>query len=137
MTALEQAASIAARCQGSRQVGNRWQALCPSHDDTNASLTITPKDDRVLLHCHAGCDTANILAILGFSERDLFVTSNGHTPAPKRRIVARYSYENAAGSLLFKTVRFEPKGFVQCRPDPANPGKWLWNLDGIEPVLYH
>jgi hypothetical protein len=30
----------------------------------------------------------------------------------------------------------EPKSFRQLRPDPDKPGKWLWNLDGITPVLY-
>jgi len=137
VTATEQAASIAANCQQARQIGDRWQCLCPSHDDIQASLTITAKDDRVLIHCHAGCSTSSILQALNLTERDLFVTSNGHTPTQKRRIVARYSYENAAGSLLFNAARFEPKGFAQYRPDPANPGQWIWNLDGIEPVLYH
>src|SRR5437870_4633903 len=72
MTVLEQAASIAAKCQSARRTGDRWQCLCPSHDDTQASLTITAKDDRVLIHCHAGCSTRIILQDLNLTERYLF-----------------------------------------------------------------
>ncbi len=36
----------------------RWQALCPVHDDSGPSLSITQKDHGdLLLHCFAGCPT--------------------------------------------------------------------------------
>jgi putative DNA primase/helicase len=54
---------------------------------------------------------------------------------PARRIAAVYPYHRADGTLLFEVVRYEPKDFRQRRPDGA--GGWLWNLHGIEPVLYH
>jgi 5S rRNA maturation endonuclease (ribonuclease M5) len=138
MNALERAATIATKCQQARRIGDRWQCLCPSHDDSTASLSIRASEDRVLMHCHAGCDTKNILAILGLNERDLFVTSvsNGHKPDVKPRIVARYRYVDSEGRLLFETVRHKPKDFRQRRPDPANPSQWIWKLDGITPVLY-
>jgi len=53
-----------------------------------------------------------------------------------RRIIKTYDYLDESGKLLFQTVRYEPKDFAQRRPDPDNPGQWLWNLDGVEPVLY-
>jgi hypothetical protein len=35
-----------------------WTAHCPAHEDRNASLSLTEKDDgTVLLNCHAGCST--------------------------------------------------------------------------------
>jgi hypothetical protein len=37
--------------------------------------------------------------------------------------------------LLYQVVRFEPKAFFQRRPD--GKGGWIWNLQGVEPVLYH
>jgi putative DNA primase/helicase len=49
-------------------------------------------------------------------------------------IRATYDYQDANGTLLFQTVRFEPKGFSQRRPDGA--GGWIWNLRGVERVLY-
>ena len=36
--------------------------------------------------------------------------------------------------MLFQTVRFDPKAFRQRRPD--GKGGWIWNLAGIDPVLY-
>ena len=53
-----------------------------------------------------------------------------------RRIVAAYDYTDAEGRLLYQTVRFSPKGFAQRRPDPAEPGDWIWNLNGVTPVPY-
>ena len=39
--------------------------------------------------------------------------------------------------LVHQTVRLTPKAFRQRRPDPKNPGGWIWNLEGVDPVLYH
>lgn len=52
------------------------------------------------------------------------------------KIVKTYNYTDAAGKLLFQVCRFEPKDFRQRRPDLDKPGKWLWNMDGQERVLY-
>ncbi len=51
----------------------QWIARCPAHDDHNPSLSIAQGDDgRVLLRCHAGCETAAVVAALGLAMRDLF-----------------------------------------------------------------
>jgi len=45
---------------------NRWIARCPAHQDSSPSLVITqPDNERVLIHCHAGCSTGDILDSLG------------------------------------------------------------------------
>lgn len=54
----------------------------------------------------------------------------------QRRLVEVYDYWSKDGDLAFQTVRYEPKNFSQRRPDPTSPGKWVYNLKGIEPVLY-
>jgi AAA domain len=51
-----------------------------------------------------------------------------------KRIVATYDYHDAAGKLLFQVVRYEPKDFRQRRP--AGKGGWIWNMDGVEKVLF-
>lgn len=52
----------------------QYMARCPCHNDRQASLSVgIGGDGRVLLHCHAGCDTADIMASLGLTMRDLFV----------------------------------------------------------------
>jgi hypothetical protein len=58
-------------------------------------------------------------------------------PAEKKasgRIVKTYDYTDAEGKLLFQVCRMEPKDFRQRRPD--GNGGWIWNMDGIERVLY-
>jgi predicted protein tyrosine phosphatase len=45
---------------------NRWIARCPAHKDSSPSLVISQPDaERVLIHCHAGCSTGDILDSLG------------------------------------------------------------------------
>jgi hypothetical protein len=57
-----------------KQTGaNRWIACCPAHDDRKPSLTITEKDDGViLLHCWAGCGAAEVLGAVGLEFDALF-----------------------------------------------------------------
>jgi hypothetical protein len=58
-----------------------------------------------------------------------------HGPArTSARIVATYDYTDADGQTLFQVVRFEPKSFRQRRPD--GKGGWIWNLQGVERVLF-
>ena len=56
-----------------KKTGNGWQALCPAHNDQNRSLSISQGDDgRILLKCHAGCETADIIKAVGLQMSDLF-----------------------------------------------------------------
>jgi putative DNA primase/helicase len=56
---------------GSRRQGRDWQ--CPAHDDRQASLSVAEgRDGRVVLHCHAGCRTEDVIATLGLGWADLF-----------------------------------------------------------------
>jgi hypothetical protein len=133
------AADLAHRCAQATLKGDTWQACCPSHDDSTPSLSITPAGTKVLIHCHVGCTNAAIVAALGLRLADLFVSSppsNGH-----RRMRKIYPYHDAHGHLVHETVRYETEikneRFRQRRPDPARPGEYLWNLKGIEPVLFH
>jgi len=60
--------------------------------------------------------------------------ANGHAPQRKRKIVETYDYRSAEGNVVFQGVRYDPKDFAQRRPDGA--GGYVWNLKGIERVLY-
>src|ERR1700674_2675030 len=91
--------------------GSAWLALCPAHDDRNASLAITEKDGKILVHCHAGCNQRAVLAAL----RANGLWEYGETPILVRRIVATYDYTDEAGEPLYQVVRYEPKAFHQRR----------------------
>ncbi len=51
-----------------------YLAICPSHADNSPSLLVgqDSKDGRLLIHCRAGCDKANVLKAIGMSMADLF-----------------------------------------------------------------
>jgi len=51
---------------------DRWIARCPAHEDLSPSLAIKEVDDRILLHCFAGCDVYEIISALGLELSDLF-----------------------------------------------------------------
>jgi len=54
---------------------NQWAAKCPAHDDEKPSLSIKLDTNRILLHCHAGCPTKDIVRALGLNMSDLFLES--------------------------------------------------------------
>lgn len=63
-----------------------------------------------------------------------------------RKLVKCYDYRGTDHKIVFQVCRFEPKQFLQRRPNPnfddrrpedkvTNP-QWIWNLEGVEPILY-
>ena len=125
---------IIATFPSARRSGDGLMAKCPSHEDRTASLSIGTGDDgRVLLKCHAGCSTDDILDAVHLKLRDLFPQNgNGHRA---RQIVATYDYKATTGDLLFQVVRYSPKDFRQRRPD--GNGGWIPNVKGLDRVVYH
>ncbi len=109
-----------------------WIARCPAHDDKQPSLSVKLVRDRILLHCHAGCDYESILRALTLEKADLFL---GDKSNKKTEIVSSYYYTDAKGVLLFQVCRKKPKGFFQRRAD--GQGGWINNLKGVSRVLYH
>lgn len=49
-----------------RGSGARYSSQCPAHEDRDPSLSIREKDDgKILIHCHAGCETVDVLSAIG------------------------------------------------------------------------
>jgi putative DNA primase/helicase len=131
---------LAAKFRGpAKRAGHRLMVFCSSHEDTSRqSLALSQSaDGKLLAHCYAGCATETILAAVGLRITDLFpdrATGNGHAHPRTRELVATYDYTDGAGELIFQVCRFQPKEFVQRRPD--GHGGWIWNLQGIRRPLY-
>ena len=87
-----------------RKAGTGYTAKCPAHIDRNASLSVSEADgSKVLLHCFAGCPTADVLAAVGLTLADLFPTRlRASTPEERRaaRLGALRSNWSAALSVL-------------------------------------
>lgn len=126
------AADLAQQFESVRPAGQgKWQARCPAHEDRTASLSISEGNNgKVLVYCHAGCSTEDVLAKVGKRVADLMPPNDKPQP---RRLVAAYNYRDESGKLLYQAVRYEPKDFRQRVPE-ANG--WGWKLNGVRRVLY-
>ena len=110
-----------------KATGNGIEACCPAHDDNRASLTASFTKDKILFKCQAGCGFDQIVSKLGMEQNDFFAPE---LPAPPKKIVATYKYEDQDKNHAFSVVRFEPKDF---RPkSPAGN----YSLEGITRVPY-
>lgn len=121
---------IIGRFQGVKKIGEKsYQCKCNSHKDDKASLTITEEDNKILMHCHAGCSLNQILSSVGLQEKDLF-----NNVQEKPRVVAEYIYTDENNKPLYKVMRFEPKNFIQAKYDNGN---WVFKMTGVNYVLYN
>jgi hypothetical protein len=132
---LERQACGQARCACMRsQRRGAGLTHCPVHQDPHPSLSVTVKDERLLVHCQATCQQADVVASL--KEKQLWPEPAAATVpnGRERTVVATYDYRGGDGDLVFQTLRFFPKNFSQRRPD--GHGGWVWNLKDVQPVLY-
>lgn len=121
---------IIGRFQGVKKIGEKsYQCLCKSHADKNSSLTITEEDNKILVYCHAGCTTQQVLSSVGLTEKDLF---NNVQQKPQK--VAEYIYRDEENKPLYKVIRFEPKNFMQAK---YIDGEWIYKMAGVRYVLYN
>lgn len=120
-----------------RPAGGGYTSICPSHDDSQNSLSVTEgEDERILLKCHAGCTAEMIVHAMGLELKDLFArTTNFAEPD------AIYVYTDEQGNELYQAVRLPGKQFRQRHYAPDSPdakeGGWVWKLEGVRRVLYH
>jgi hypothetical protein len=127
--ALERTGSV-------RSISGDWQ--CPAHDDRTPSLSMTCKDDRVLIHCHKGCTTESIVTALRLEMSDLFDNSLDAVEPPAgtrprssgpKRPVASYEYVDRHGEASSTKTRYEPV------PNPDHEKTFSWD-QGNPKVLY-
>lgn len=101
-------------------------------------------DSRALcLRCWAGCDKLEILRTAGRGWKDCWPSNTDWKRfRPKQEVVARYSYRDELGGILYQTLRLEPgrngrdKEFRQRRRDPSAPGGWVWSMGDVRRVLF-
>lgn len=96
---------------------DRWVACCPAHKDKSPSLSVRLlDDDRILVHCFAGCDLESVLAAIQLQIADIMPASMlGHKKSEQRpfttadalrcisfeaQVVAIYALNTAKGKQL-------------------------------------
>lgn len=139
---------------GARRSGNGYSARCPvpEHNDNHPSLTFTVANNGrwVWMECRAGCSIDKVCNSLPPGFRSLVRESGESTmPAVKKISDATtngattkrgtptkyYEYQLENGDVSYRSVRLEPKGFYQQRPD--GNGGWIMGMAGVTPTIYH
>lgn len=126
------------RLDGVAGGNNQYSARCPAHDDRTASLAVsTGQDGKILLHCHAGCTTPDILAAIGLEPKDLFPPKEPARRRGKRKQEAEYLYYDMQGNPILKKIKYRyedgSKGYQWFHRDK---GEWKDKQAGIVPPLY-
>lgn len=132
-------AELLNRLDGVKNRGNgKYQAKCPAHDDERASLSIEDTDDKILLYCHAKCDTERVLGAIGLTTKDLFKDNNSiygiKVKQPKKQIEKVYQYTDEHGNIIHEKVRYTGKSFYNRQ---IKDGKTIWNMKGATSVIYN
>jgi len=116
---------------------SQGMALCPFHQDSKPSLSIS---ERGAFFCHA-CNAKGGDPIDFFMKRYNLTFSeavkelSGKLGVKPSRVIEKiYPYRDTNGDTLFEVVRFRPKSFAQRRPDGKG---WVWSLQGTKLVPYN
>lgn len=145
-------AELAERLQA-RRVGSGLMARCPAHEDKTASLSISQgADGRVLVKCHTGCATADVLARIGLQMRDLWPADQTRRvtslPAPREYsrddvrkwsgFAAEYEYRvgPSGGAELLKIRRQTDGKKTFSWLNLRDSGKWATGTGAQDPGLY-
>ncbi len=86
---------------GIKETGaGRYLACCPAHSDKRPSLAICELDDeRVLIHCFAGCSVEEVLHAVGLELDALYPEKLiGHCLHPERRPFSARDILEAVGN---------------------------------------
>jgi putative DNA primase/helicase len=125
----------------SLQARNEVQVRCKFHDDEKPSMSISFA--KGTWKCHACNVGGGILdferKLTGKQDAECWAAINttiGRDGPKHKQIDATYDYTDAAGTLVFQSVRYaEPKDFRQRRPN--GKGGWIWDIDGVIRYLFN
>ena len=133
-----------------KQTGpDQYICRCPAHYDKKSSLSIAynPSEDKIALHCHAGCSTADILTEVGKTWADIMPTKEDEPQKPLKRwqinLEAEYRYTDADGNYLYSKLRYVGKNIKYARIIDGEqvsaskgdiPGE-LYNLFGLKRAI--
>jgi hypothetical protein len=88
---------ILSRLESVKNTGdNKWIARCPSHQDKSPSLAIKYTENKILLHCFAGCGADDVLAAIGLDFTALF----DEIPGNNNKRVSKHNGFSADDVLL-------------------------------------
>jgi uncharacterized protein DUF3987 len=123
-----------------KQSGNGWTCRCPAHDDRNPSLSIgTGNEGGVLLYCHAGCKTEEVLSAISLTMRDLMPVTNvtvTNTPlqSPQRQVSVTVTPKSPHDVKAFASPE-EAITVLNRVMKASHEGKWTYRDENNESCL--
>lgn len=90
--------------QPRKSIKGGFNVICPAHNDTIPSLSVTLEGHRILLDDKGGCETEDVVRALKIGMADLFL--NGSQHPPKGNPTAEHIYQNPDGSPRYIIKRF-------------------------------
>lgn len=145
------------------RVGPELKTHCPWHKDKHPSFCVNPRKQKAFCHpCGFAGDAFDVaMAVRGCSlpeavafVRDLPASGPYRlrvwdTPVPQRvphegstgtgragEPTQIYSYCDRNGRERYQVLRLPGKRF-RCRRWHEQAERWIWNLNGVAPLLYH
>lgn len=99
------AETLLSRLDGVRRTRqDAWMALCPSHPDKRASLSVRELDNgQILVHCFAGCSVEEVLDAAGLIFDDLFPESQ-QQHEHQRPVRCAFSATDALRAVSFEAT---------------------------------
>ena len=118
-----------------------FSGLCPAHDDSTPSLSITLENSKILLYCHTGCTIERISSSLGIEQTDLFahgdekqinrVPASQKAESDQKRMKANI---NADGKVVFFSSKHKKKVTESARYSYFNAdGKTAYHIIRSDP----
>ena len=130
--------------------GNSFQCCCPCHNDKMPSLTISERNGKILIHCHAGCETDDIIKSVGLDWADINPTKiTAANDKPKEPMFeAVYDYESPNGDYLYSKTRSRDAagnkvirhaiikdGNIISHKKPQNMPLTLYNISALQRAI--
>jgi hypothetical protein len=99
-----------------------WKANCPAHDDRNPSLAISESPDgKILLHCHAGCTSDEVLQRSGLQQADLFPDARQRKQNPLKPTKKDGSADRGRpGKQVFPTIPAVVDELTRKKGEPSH-----------------
>jgi hypothetical protein len=121
-------AETIAKALGGRKAGGGWAARCPAHDDRTPSLSVRDTDhNKVLVHCHAGCQQGRVISAL--RGRGLWAE---YVPHPLARMARRTPVEREPDQHDTKGSEFALAIWQSAKPAQGTPVEVYLASRGID-----
>ena len=88
------------RLDGVQTQGKGWRARCPACGGSSRKVSIAESDNRVLVHCFAGCKAEDVIGAVGLKWADLMPPRHWPQSPEERRQASRAMRESGWAAAL-------------------------------------